>query len=70
MLINDLMNVQDIFAAWEDIEGDLNILFEAVEKTVDDEISLREEGRANLSDEEFEKLQELLDTLDAIPSIV
>ena len=68
MLINDLMNVQEIFNAWEDIQGDINILFCAIEDALNYEGFLRDEGKSKLSDEDFEKLEELFNALEAIPS--
>lgn len=66
MLINNLMNVREICEAFHDIAGDINILYDAAQTDLDDE----DNGELDLSDDEFQELQQVFEILDNLTAYV
>lgn len=70
MLINNLMNFQEIHDAFDDIAGDINILWDATETALNEENDLRDEGKGRLSNEDFERLEEIFQILESLTAYV
>lgn len=70
MLINNLESIQDLFDAFDEVAGDINTLYDEVNFRLDEETDLRDEGKSTLSNEQFERLEELQNTLDNLTAYV
>jgi hypothetical protein len=66
MLINDLMTAQEICEAFHDIAGDINILYDAAQTALDD----KDNGELDLSDDDFQELQQVFEILDNLTAYV
>ncbi|MBQ3395024.1 MAG: hypothetical protein IJR43_04650 [Synergistaceae bacterium] len=70
MLINNLNNFQEFFDAFYDVADDICKLYDAVKISLDEETNLRNEGKSTLSNEQFERLEELQNTLNNLTAYV
>ena len=66
MLINNLENIQGMFDAFDELADDINTLYNEVSFSLNEESDLRDEGKSTLSDEQFERLEELQNTLNSL----
>ena len=70
MLINNLESIQEIFDAFDVVADDINTLYNEVSSCLDEETDLRDEGKSTLSDEQFERLEEIQNTLNNLTTYV
>ena len=70
MLINNLESIQEIFDAFDEVAGDINTLYNEVNSRLDEESDSRDEGKSTLSNEQFERLEEIQNTLNNLTAYV
>lgn len=70
MLINNLESIQDLFDAFDELADNIDNLQDAVSFFLAEESSLRDEGKSTLSNEQFERLEELQSVLDNLTAYV